>query len=311
MHNRDINYVAVGIFVTLMVAVAVASLAIVTGRTGATDAYVTVMDNVADVKFGTQVRFEGYPVGQVERITPFAQGNRMRFRLEISVREGWLIPEGSVTHIGSSGLLSAKTVEIRGGPGEAVLAPGDEIASGPPEDVFTAVRNVATEVSDLSRNSVRPLFAQMSGLMASVGGELETFSARMNRSAGALQRILSKKNTESIIAVIGNVENTSRNFLTLSSELRETKRRIDGLVTHLDAMIRENKGPMRAAAADLQYILRSVAENIDSINHNVDGAARTMNELSRLIRQNPGLLLGGASRPEVSDRSRPADGTAE
>jgi phospholipid/cholesterol/gamma-HCH transport system substrate-binding protein len=40
---------------------------------------------------------------------------------------------------------------------------------------------------------------------------------------------------------------------------------------------------------------------------NLDGASRNMSEFSRLIRQNPGLLLGGSPREETSparDRSR-------
>ena len=48
----------------------------------------------------------------------------------------------------------------------------------------------------------------------------------------------------------------------------------------------------------LQYTLRSIAQNIDSINQNLEGTTRNMKEFSRLIRQNPGLLLGGTSREE-------------
>jgi phospholipid/cholesterol/gamma-HCH transport system substrate-binding protein len=33
---------------------------------------------------------------------------------------------------------------------------------------------------------------------------------------------------------------------------------------------------------------------------NLDGASRNMNEFSRLIRQNPGLLLGGSPREETA-----------
>ncbi|MBF0335661.1 MAG: hypothetical protein HQL40_18810, partial [Alphaproteobacteria bacterium] len=41
------------------------------------------------------------------------------------------------------------------------------------------------------------------------------------------------------------------------------------------------------------------SRNIDSIVYNLDGMSRNMHEFSRLLRQNPGLLLSGARRDET------------
>ena len=67
MYNNRTNYILVGCFVIAMIVAAAGSVAVLTGRTGPTDRYFLSLDNVADIKFGTQVRFEGFPVGQVER----------------------------------------------------------------------------------------------------------------------------------------------------------------------------------------------------------------------------------------------------
>ena len=82
MYSQRTNYVLIGCFVISMVIAIIVSLALITGRTGASDTYYVVLDNVADIKYGTQVRYEGFPVGQVEEITPEPDGARMRFRVE-------------------------------------------------------------------------------------------------------------------------------------------------------------------------------------------------------------------------------------
>jgi phospholipid/cholesterol/gamma-HCH transport system substrate-binding protein len=88
MRDQRLNYVAVGIFTLAMLVATIGSMAILSGRTGETDAYHLIMDNVADVKFGTQVRYEGYPIGQVEQVVPFAENRRMRFRIDIAIEHG-------------------------------------------------------------------------------------------------------------------------------------------------------------------------------------------------------------------------------
>ena len=153
-----------------MLAAAIGTTISLSGRTGAHDIYSAVFDNVADVKYGTQVRFEGFPVGQVEEIRPIVKDGVMAFHLDLSVREGWKIPADSITTIGSSTFLGAKTVEIRRGKASTTLKPGDRITSAPPADMFAAMSSLAGDFGDLSKNSLRPMVDRMSGLVANVDG---------------------------------------------------------------------------------------------------------------------------------------------
>ena len=50
---------------------------------------------------------------------------------------------------------------------------------------------------------------------------------------------------------------------------------------------------MDASVVDLRYTLSTVAQRIDAMTYNMEGASRNMYEFSRQIRLNPGLLLGG------------------
>ena len=65
MRSHFLNYTLVGVFVSAMIAALVVVLSLLAGRTGPTDTYSTVLDDVTDIKYGTLVRFAGFPIGQV------------------------------------------------------------------------------------------------------------------------------------------------------------------------------------------------------------------------------------------------------
>lgn len=311
MRKHSLNYVIVGGFVLAMVVSALVLGALLAGRVGARDTYFTVLDNVADVGFGTQVRYEGYPVGQVEDIAPIAEGARMRFRVALSVTEGWRIPADSVARIGSTSFLAAKTIDIESGRAESAIAPGGEIPSGAPSDMFAAMASVAAEVGDLSRLGIRPLVERLGDIAVRTGETLEgltrtveertpafldrldELAARLDSSAGALQQVLSARNAGAIERTIANAEETSRNLAATSGQLAQS-------MADIDRLMAANRGDFDRSLKDAQHTLGAVAQNIDTLVHNLDGAARNMNEFSRLIRQNPGLLLNGTPREEVS-----------
>ena len=113
MRTSKINYFVVGLFVIAMIIGLVAAVALLTGRTGATDSYHAYYSNVTGVKFGTQVVYEGYPIGQVTEVTPEEKDGRMRFRVDFDVIEGWRIPDDSIAEIAAPGLLAAVTLACR------------------------------------------------------------------------------------------------------------------------------------------------------------------------------------------------------
>ncbi len=329
------NYVVVGIFTLAMLVAGIGSIVMLSGRTGETDSYHLIMDNVADVKFGTQVRYEGYPIGQVEQIIPFPVDGRMRFRIDLVIERGWRISVDSVARIGSSNLLSAKTIDIaRGaGTGAEALVPGTEIASAPPIDVFSIVSSVAEEFGDLSRDGVKPLIkdvgrmtrrlgdsfqSDLSRLMASLNvtasavekraetitTRMDTITAELDKSSRNLGRVLSDENVEAVRRVVANVEQTSRTFAATSRNLELTRQKVDQLIQNVDGIVEDNRGAVDKSLTNMQYALRSIARTIDSVMFNIDSTGRNMSEFSRMIRQNPGLLLGGGRRDEISPASR-------
>lgn len=307
MYNKQINYVVVGLFVTAMLIAAIASVAVITGRTGPTDRYHVILDNVTDVKFGTQVRYEGYPIGQVERIAPGRHETGMRFRVDLSVKRGWRIPRDSIARIGSSSFLAAKTIDIAGGESAEPVPVGGQIASAAPSDMFTTITAAAAGLSELNRTSIKPLLTSLHALIDTVDAgapqiteQLVSFAERLNAALTPLEDILAQDNVAAVGRTLDNVEEMTAVLVATSRDLAGTLDKIDNLVANVDRLVADNQAGVDQSLKDAQYTLASIARAVDTIVHNLEGTARNMNEFSRLIRQNPSLLLDGRPRTAAS-----------
>jgi phospholipid/cholesterol/gamma-HCH transport system substrate-binding protein len=322
MRNSKINYVAVGAFVSATLVGMIITIALLTGRTGATDSYYAMYRNVSGVKFGTQVVFEGYQIGQVEEITPLIDGKTIRFKISLEVQEGWKIPDDSSAQIFSSGLLSPVVISIKSGKSEIALKPGNTIPSKESANIFAAISEVAGEMSELSDSSLKPLLSSVNRavrtfekILGDDGKELvkeiriitqeiskkipgitenvSSFSRNLNSSGNELNALLSSKNRIKVEGLIADISSTMSNFSNISSGLSGSQKKMDDLLVSMDQTVDGNKNNIDKAVKDLRYILGAVAEHVQAFNQNMEATSRNMYEFSRQIRQNPGLLLGG------------------
>ncbi len=301
MKSNKINYFVVGGFVLIMLAGLVVSVAVLTGRTGATDSYYAIYNNVTGIKFGSQVLYEGYPVGQIEDITPHPRAGGMSFRVDFSVKKDWRIPEDSIAQIAAPGLLSAVTISISAGKSTASLEPGGLVNSKEAANIFAVVSSVAADVNELAENNLKPLLNTINTAIGGFGEllqgdaqqlvielttliqnvaervpkiseNIEVFSNKINQSSDELSAFFKPENSQKLEAILGN---------------------LDILLVTVNGMVDENKRDINESIVDMRRVTESVARHIDQVNQNLEGASRNMYEFSRQIRQNPGLLFGG------------------
>ncbi len=326
MKSSRINYVAVGGFVILMIAALVVALGVLSGRTGATDAYTTVFPNVGGLKKGAQVLYEGYRIGRVTGIEPTRREGRTVFRVRLAVKQGWPIPEGSTARPAASGLLSAVAVQIQGSKKKALLEPGATIPGKPSGNIFAALNKAAGEVTSLSEERLRPLLATLNEHVDALGGMLrgtaprilenvETLSGELRRrtprllddaetvagnlKAGSeeLRRTLSADNRRKVESALSHLQKASKGAADLTRRLQATRKELDTLIKHVDSTVREADPAVKASLRHLRHTLETMARAIDTLTHNMEGTSRNMLEFSRRIRSNPGLLLRGSEVP--------------
>ncbi|HSV29200.1 MAG TPA: MlaD family protein, partial [Candidatus Omnitrophota bacterium] len=275
MRDARINYAVVGAFVLVMLVAGAVVVALLTGRTGSADTYFTHLNNVTGVKYGTKVTYEGFVVGQVEDIAPLRAEGKTRFRVKVSVREGWGIPADSVARVAASGILAAVAIDIKGGTAEAMLQPGAEIPGGPSANIFAVMNEVAGQVSDLNQNALKPLLATLNLRADALGKVLEQQAPEILANIAAITTDLATKTprisadvermTNTLSTKVVNQPNAERiaqsidNVADLTAGLKESRHKVDAVLTSLDKVVTGNRHEMDAAIKDLRYTLQAVA----------------------------------------------------
>jgi phospholipid/cholesterol/gamma-HCH transport system substrate-binding protein len=279
------NYVLVGSFVIAMVVALLVWIALLSGRTGPTDGYYIVYDNVIGLKEGVEILYEGYPVGLIEEIGPIERDGRRRYRVDVSLRRGWPVPVDSRAAITTAGLLSAPVIDVRAGASEALLSPGDEIVGAAATDVFAVVNDVAAQL--------KPLLMALAEETPEILGNIQGFTESLNATLAQIDAVLHPTNVGHVTSILENLESATAGFSSVVSGLDDTRSQLDGLLLRVGALLDENRGEVGHAVVDLHHTLESVARHIDAVTHNLEVTTRNLNEFSGQLRRNPGVLIRG------------------
>ena len=324
MKRENVNYLIVGSVVLSGLALMLYILFRLSGGVGENDRYYADYLNVGGLSSGTPVTYQGYKLGAVSSIEPLKGQGRTHYRVTIMLRDGWKIPDDSIARIYSEGLLAETVINIEEGDSDKYLQPGSEINGRQAEDVFKTINNVASSTSDLLTQSLRPLLDNLNSTVTNMGGEMDSKIPKilddvsllvksLKEGADRVPRILSEDLEHKVSNMVKNADTMSANLHQLSQGLLKTKNSLDRLLkqsegtigamdtllTDTQGVVVENRDDMRASIMALRNSLEQVTDYSATILHDLEGSARHMNEFSREIRDNPGLLLGGKPPAEV------------
>ena len=250
MRDSRKNYLVVGIFLLAMLGALVAWLAVLSGRTGATNPYYIEFENVMGLTEGALILYEGYPVGQIEEIVLARRPDASAYRLDVSIREGWEIPEDSTAVITQAGFLSAVVVDIQAGLSTRMLTPGDRIPSLGATNILTAMSSVANKIGELTDTSLKPLLDNLTAGTEPLKTlfkdapvmieNLKRFTMEINDLTDRLNTLLdhSEGRVETILA---DFETASGNVASLTTDLRQTNKRIDRIFEDTPAIMENLK----------------------------------------------------------------------
>jgi len=329
MKHQNFSYFSAGLFVLAMFAGLIGSLFYLTGRTGPTESYYVYYEDVSGLAKGSPVTFRGFRIGRVGHIEPEFDNLNVRYRVTLSLEESWPIGVDSVAHIVSSGLLSSIHIDISGGNSKEKLRPGGILAGREAVSLFAALDAIASDADRLIDDGIMPVLANLNGRIDAISAPLEAganevardltagaatlkegidslsggltkFIDRLNASASALQKVLNEENQEHISSFLLKMDDSASNLLRLSQDIQQSRAYLDTLLTGANGLVTDNRANLAQAVSDLKASMAAVAQNVDGIAYNLKITSRNMAEFSRLIRQNPGLLL--SNRSTASDR---------
>ncbi|MFA7592672.1 MAG: MlaD family protein [Thiohalobacteraceae bacterium] len=309
MRRDSINYFAVGTFVLVALAVLLVVLYKLTGRVGDSDPYHVHYANITGLADGSRVTYEGYQVGFVAGVEPLQDTAGTRYRVNLRIKRGWKIPADSVARIYSAGLLAETVINIEEGHSRTYLASGAELPGALGTDMFAVLDAVADDIGGLTRDSLRPLLDNLNHVVSDLGGEfggrvpkilgdVETMVEKLDRGAGHLAGMLDARTQQGVRSIISDGEITARNFRELSAGLRATQAQLDALLSEVHGLVADSGSDGRAAVLALRQLLEGVSGEVDGILFELEATSRNMNEFSRALRGNPGLLLTGSPPAE-------------
>jgi phospholipid/cholesterol/gamma-HCH transport system substrate-binding protein len=304
MKRENTNYLTVGIFVFSMFVILMVVLYKITGVDTNADVYYSYYGNITGINEGSMVTYGGYQVGYVKEITPSQENGKTRYKISIAVKSGWKIPADSVAAILTPGLLSENHVDISEGESKKMLSPGDEINGREEISIMTAMNSIASELEGVSENSLAPLFDNINQHIDRIGSDLSTripemtanvneLLDKLNHGATQLNSILNTKNTDYINNIFENTNQFTDKLKGISARFEDSQEFLDKILENTNLVVTDNQEDIRSSVIALRTSLEEVSKNIRSIVYNMETTSRNVNEFSRTIRENPGVLLGG------------------
>jgi phospholipid/cholesterol/gamma-HCH transport system substrate-binding protein len=290
------NYLVAGSFVVAMLAALLVWIALLSDFRGATDRYYVVYERVAGLDAGTEIFFDGYPVGQIDEITPVDTEDGRRFRVDLRIEHDWPVPKDSRARV-LVGLFSRPLIDIAGGSSETPIEPGGEIPGEEGADVFAEVGSVAVRIREIAE-WLGPLVEKASKDAPAILANLESLTAELDRAADQLGVLLAPENVTRVARTLEGVEATAGNLSEATDELAATRARIDGLLESLSELVDGERGEVSRAARDLNHSLSAVARHIDAIAADLETSSRNLAEFTRQLREDPGLFVRGRARAD-------------
>ncbi len=295
MKRETINYTLVGVVVLAALVLLLVSLYAITGKGGPSTSYLVRYRNVTGLTYGAPIFYEGFRIGQVGGITPDRKSGKTEYVVELSVQRDWPIPADSVARLASSGLLADVSIAIREGKSRENLKPGALMEGEEAADVFTALNDLAGEVTVLTRERITPLVETLSARVDSITTSIDTQTpllfeeasallAKLNTAAVSVNDVLSPENR-------GNIDATLAHIRAVTADLEGTQDQLDKVLANVDAIAAENRPTIREAVLNVSQITASIARRIDAIANHLESSSRNIDEFSREIRKSPNRLL--------------------
>ncbi|MGC6536415.1 MAG: MlaD family protein [Candidatus Puniceispirillaceae bacterium] len=299
MKIKSSDFIA-GIFVIAGLVTIIAMFVVVRGQFERQDSYHSYFNNVAGLRPGASVIYEGYIIGTVEDITPEATDKGMTFRVDLGVTAGWAIPRDSMAEISALSLLSAQSIQIVAGQ-EAALAPGDLIPSRPASNLMLELGRTADQFAEIASTSLVPLLitieellneeardalSGLTNLTASVNDGVPAILEKVERTAGNLEtasqsvaKMAGNETQEAVTAAIGDMLEAADNINDASLAIKTasddtSKMVIDVTKTVENTWITEINGTLTRidnAAMKLEDISQSVLTSAGNIEELTGG----------------------------------------
>jgi phospholipid/cholesterol/gamma-HCH transport system substrate-binding protein len=266
-----------------------------------TERYYSIFDkgeSLSGLGEGSEVKYNGVKIGNVEQIR-FAPDDFTHVKVVYRIDRGKIsLTEGMEARTGLMGITGLLYIEISGGgPDRKILQPGSEIPSR------ASLMYTITGKAEVIVNKIEILLNHLNALTDP-------------DSLASVKRILA--NVEDISATAKNfVDELSPNFTQITAAAKNTMLKVDTITSHVRSIthkvdtdfdfkqlakimnqIDSTAQAMKTLSQNLDMTIKQSREDITVSMENLRETLENTNELSKLLMENPSLIIKGDPQKE-------------
>jgi phospholipid/cholesterol/gamma-HCH transport system substrate-binding protein len=264
---------------------------------------------------GAMVRYGGMEAGKVDAVHVDPKDST-RIEIDFRVRPGIPVKTDSVAKISALGALSDNYVEIGTGTRNGQLAPpGSELKSAETLGIAD-LGDMIGSLTPIAKQTMETLNQRLIELQVTIArvNDLLNDKNRQNIS-GSLSNLngMLVEDRPKVSATLTNVQTASAKIAPLLDDLKKTIAQANAALSHVDAVVVENREDIRAivvklretmvtASALMDQIKNTADNNVDNIDEillNIRAATENLKELTQELKTRPSTLIRGGG---VKDR---------
>jgi phospholipid/cholesterol/gamma-HCH transport system substrate-binding protein len=320
MNNSTREQALVGLFVLIAAALLIGTLLAVSGTFSSGGVpHHTYFKSAGGLMPGAMVRYGGMEAGKVDAVRVDPEDST-RIEIDFRVRPNIPVKTDSVAKISALGALSDNYLEIGTGTRGGQLAPpGSELKSaetlgiGDLADMIGSLTPVANQVLQNLNQRITELQVTIARV-----NDLLNDKNRQNIS-GSLSNLngMLAEDRPKVSATLTNLQTASAKIVPVLDDLRKTMAEANTALSHVDAVVVENREDIRAIVLKLRETLVTASslmdeiknttdnnvENIDEILLNIRAATENLRQLTQELKTRPSTLIRGSG---LKDR-KPGD----
>lgn len=308
--------VFVGLFVIIAATLLLVTVFVLSGAfSHSASTYKARFPFAGGLEEGTPVRYAGGPkVGRVEmlRIDP---GNPTLIEVTFSVKRGVPVKTDSHVKIGSLSALGDNHLEIVPGSNQAALAPVGSVLTADPYTDFNALTDKLNAIAPDAQKLLVSLNDRVTELKVTIS-RVDDLLNDQNRAnlAGTLAGVrgMISENRAQVKSTVQNLNAASQNLQPLLVDLRKTSDEANVTLTHIDAVVGQNRPDIHEAVIELRNTLGTLNQvatrmnetlevnsgNIDEMLDNLRESTENLNEFTDTIKSRPSALIRSSNPKE-------------
>ncbi|MBD3240272.1 MAG: MCE family protein [Chitinivibrionales bacterium] len=252
-------------------------------------------ESISGLEVGATVKFRGVPIGKVTDIA-YDPHDLSRVRVELQVDGDFPLKVDMYAQIGGMSITGIKHVELSGGTDEsAVLEPDSEIETRP--SVMTAITGRAEDIV-VKIEVLLDHLNRMTHPDSSIGTILRNVAeiSHDTRDFVAAVRPQIERGSHSFERVVAKVDSIAGDVQAITAEARRgfSAEHFGTIMSSIDSSAKS----IRDVSTDVSLIIRQSREDIMVAMENLREALENANELTKILAENPSLLLRGDTQRE-------------